>query len=138
MMLDDLVKLIESHTSLQDIKILSTEGYKEMSNVVLHRFLILELRRGKETSVWLRIDRRVHPESKGVSFVLALGQSPAYDTVSQTPFPRRFSACLTSYQSGHFLDRQSCAGWQGAIRKPSALQRPQDRGRIQHNTGSHP
>lgn len=82
--LDELVALIRSHTSLQRAAILSTEGYKQRRNTILHRFLVLELRRQDRSPIWLRIDRRMHPETRMVSFLLASGKSPAYDTVRPT------------------------------------------------------
>lgn len=81
MQLDQLTALIQAHSSLQRIEIASTEGYKQKRNGILHRFLILELRRSDKSPVWLRIDRRMHPDTTRVSFVLASGESPAYDTV---------------------------------------------------------
>lgn len=82
--LDELVELIRSHISLQRAEILSTEGYKEWSNGILHRFLVLELRRTSKASIWLRIDRRMQPNASKINFVLAMGESPAYDTVRPT------------------------------------------------------
>lgn len=81
MELDKLVELIRLHPSLQRADITSAEGYKQKRNGILHRFLALELRRGSKPAVWLRLDRRVHPETSRISFLLASGESPAYDTV---------------------------------------------------------
>lgn len=81
MQLDNLVKLIRAHASLQNTDIISAESYKQKRNGILHRFLALELRRGSKPVVWLRLDRRVDPETSRISFLLASGESPAYDTV---------------------------------------------------------
>lgn len=138
LLLDEPVELIRSHAFLQRAEILSTWAYKEWSNAILHRFLILELRRGKTSSVWLRIDRRVHPETSGVSFVFAFGQSPAYDTVGRSRCLSRFRKGLTHHEPGCFFCRQSCPSRQGAVRKAPALQQPHYSGRIQVLTRSHP
>lgn len=87
MKLEDLVKLIRSQRSLQAATILSTEGYKQRHNGVLHRFLVLELERERKSSVWLRIDRRADPDMNRVSLLLAAGESPAYDTVRPVSSP---------------------------------------------------
>lgn len=81
MELDKLVNLIKDHRSLRRAEIVSTEGYKESPNGILHRFLILKLRREKKDPVWLRLDRRMHPNTGRTAFLLASGESPAYDTV---------------------------------------------------------
>lgn len=78
----ELAELIRSHSSLQRTEIVSTEGYKQTRNAILHRFLILELRRADKHPVWLRMDRRMYPDANRVSFLLESFQSPAYDTVS--------------------------------------------------------
>lgn len=81
MKLDELVTLIRSQRSLQHADILSTEGYKQTHNGVLHRFLLLELQREKKPVVWLRIDRRADPNIDRISLLLAGGKAPAHDTV---------------------------------------------------------
>lgn len=90
MKLDKLVRLIQSHRSLQLAEIVLAEGYKEKPNGILHRFLILKLKRTGKDPVWLRMDRRMDPNTKFLSFLLASSQSPAYDTVGVT-----LSLCLT-------------------------------------------
>lgn len=83
MELGRLRELIEKHSSLQHVQIVETQGYKQKRNGILHRFLILELQRQDKPSVWLRLDRRMHPNTSRIAFILASGESPANDSVRQ-------------------------------------------------------
>lgn len=86
--LGHLVVLIKRHRTLQRVKILSAEGYRQNQNGVLHRFLILELHRHHESdakrTMWLRLDRRMDHRVGKAKFVLASGVTPANDTVCLT------------------------------------------------------
>lgn len=84
MKLGKLVELIRLHRSLQCIEIVSSECYKQRTNGILHRFLILALRRKDKPPVWLRLDRRMDPNISRTGFLLASIQSPANDTVRQS------------------------------------------------------
>lgn len=53
MQLDKLMALIQSHSSLQRSEILSTKGYKQKRKDILHRSLVLEIRRGEKSPVWI-------------------------------------------------------------------------------------
>lgn len=82
MRLPKLVELIGLHRSLQRTEIVSSECYKQTNNAVLHRFLVLALRRKNKPPVWVRLDRRMDPDITHAAFLLTLGRSPACDTVS--------------------------------------------------------
>jgi len=56
--LSDTCKYISDHPSLQEAEIVSTECYVQNLGGVMHRFLLLELRRANRKDVWLRLDRR--------------------------------------------------------------------------------
>lgn len=86
--LDQLVELITKHAFMQGADILSTESYRHTRRGIVHRFLILEVRRmGMASSVWLRMDRRMDPKIGAVGFVLAARKLPAYDTVRRVFLP---------------------------------------------------
>ncbi|KAF8338042.1 WD40-repeat-containing domain protein [Cantharellus anzutake] len=72
-------KVIEKHLWLQMARIVSASCYSQSRNLILHRFLILQLRRPGRNDIWLRIDRRA---GLGIlSLVRKLGTTPAHDTV---------------------------------------------------------
>lgn len=81
MKLNKMVELVGQHVSLQHTEIVSSECYKQKSNAILHRFLVLALRRKDKPPVWLRLDRRMDPNISRTGFLLASSQSPANDTV---------------------------------------------------------
>ncbi|KAF8322224.1 TPR-like protein [Clavulina sp. PMI_390] len=56
--LDNFASLIARHPSLQSIEIISSEAYRRTHQGITHRFLVLELRRLRKPTVWLRLDRR--------------------------------------------------------------------------------
>lgn len=74
-------QLIEEHQSLQRAEIPSAEGYRHISNGVIYRFLVLELRCRDRNSIWLRLDRRPNWDTGVLRFVLASSKTPN-DTVS--------------------------------------------------------
>lgn len=86
--LERLTLLIKRHRTLQRVEILSTEGYKQTGNGVVHRFLILELQRhhesGTKRTIWVRLDRRMDHRVGAVKFLLASGVTPANDTICLT------------------------------------------------------
>ncbi|KAF8327761.1 uncharacterized protein EI90DRAFT_3126783 [Cantharellus anzutake] len=71
-------KVIEKHLSLQSARIVSTSCYSQYRAILLHRFLILELRRPGKRDVWLRIERRAGLGP--LSLARQLGKSRARDT----------------------------------------------------------
>lgn len=85
----NLCDMINANMSLRQAEILTTECYtQKVAAGVLHRFLVLELRRKGRKNVWLRLDRRAGRSA--LSLVRALGSSPANDIVSldkTDPYP---------------------------------------------------
>jgi hypothetical protein len=79
MLVSQLCDVVKQHRSLMQAEILSTECYTESSRGVVHRFLILELRREGRKDIWLRLDRR--PGSSISQLVLNAGTVRAKDTV---------------------------------------------------------
>jgi hypothetical protein len=79
MLVSELCDVIKQHRSLRQAEILSTECYTESTGRVIHRFLILELRREGRKDIWLRLDRR--PGSSIPQLLLTAGTAPAKDTV---------------------------------------------------------
>ncbi|KAF8327463.1 WD40-repeat-containing domain protein [Cantharellus anzutake] len=72
-------QVIDKHLWLQTARIVSTSCYSELIKLVLHRFLIFQLRRPEKKDIWLRIDRRA-----GISFfslARKLGKTRAHDVV---------------------------------------------------------
>lgn len=64
--LDTLCDLIDRYATLERAEIISVEVYKEWTAFgVLHRFLVLQLRRPKRSDIWIRLDRRA---SSNVTF----------------------------------------------------------------------
>lgn len=51
----ELCEFIQQHASLQHAIITMTEGYREHSGGVLHRFLLLGLEREDKKPIWLRL-----------------------------------------------------------------------------------
>lgn len=86
MSLNDLIDLTARHQSLQRAEIISAEGYCEniigvKGVAIVHRFLILELRRLGQYSIWLRLDRK-RGQGIGLLAVLAASwETSANDTV---------------------------------------------------------
>ncbi|KAF8332821.1 WD40-repeat-containing domain protein [Cantharellus anzutake] len=70
--------VIEKHIWLQMARIVSTSCYSQYRNLVLHRFLILQLRRPGKQDIWLRIDRRAGLGA--LSLMWKLGKTRAHDT----------------------------------------------------------
>ncbi|KAF8342236.1 uncharacterized protein EI90DRAFT_3208365 [Cantharellus anzutake] len=77
--LRDLCKnVIEEHLWLQTARIISTSCYSQYRNLILHRFLILQLRRPGKRDIWLRIDRRAGLSP--LKLAQKLGKTRANDT----------------------------------------------------------
>lgn len=74
---------------MQRAEIISAEGYKEWIGPILHRFLVLELRRSSRKPIWLRIDRRMAQGVGTFRFIRALATTPANDTVSMHQAPTK-------------------------------------------------
>jgi len=79
--LDRLCQVIDGYTSLRHAEIVSSEGYKEWTGRVTHRFLVLELCRFGKANIWLRIDRRRAEEVRIWRFLARGATTPANDTV---------------------------------------------------------
>lgn len=58
-----------------------TEGYAERSGVILHRFLVLELKREDKKPIYLRLDRRLGEGVSRMTLLRASGVTSANDTV---------------------------------------------------------
>lgn len=80
--LSDVCRYIEAHPSLQSAEIVSTECYSERAGPVLHRFVVLELRRPKRKNVWLRLDRRRAKNVSLARFLSGAGVTDANDRAS--------------------------------------------------------
>lgn len=81
MSLQTLIRLTDNHQSLQRAEICLAEGYKITTRGVLHRFIVLEIRRPDQKSIWLRLDRRTDPNVGPLGFILASGVTASNDTV---------------------------------------------------------
>lgn len=82
--------LVTKHKSLQRARIVSAECYAEKLGVVMHRFVILELKREGRKDIYLRLDRRRERNISTLNFLAASGTSLSNDTV------RNQSTCLAS------------------------------------------
>lgn len=82
MSLTSLCGLVRSHQDLWDAEVCATESYTIWTGRVIHRFLILEVRRGLESAVWLRLERQ--PRESIVSAMLRFGIVPSLDEVRHT------------------------------------------------------
>lgn len=81
--LEHFCRLIDAYPSLQDAEIISSECYQEPINMVLmHRFLLLELRRHKRKTIWVRLERLRDRLQSNRRFLLAGAQTRANDSVS--------------------------------------------------------
>lgn len=69
------IQLIEEHQSLQRAKIPSAEGYMMISNGFTYRFVVLELRRQDQNSIWLLLDRRPNGGTSMLPFAFALSET---------------------------------------------------------------
>lgn len=86
MQLQEFIDLIAGHRSLQNTEILSAEGYrqkivgiKEVS--IVHRYLVLELKRHGQDPIWLRLDRRRDNDVGALAFLAAAAETRANDQV---------------------------------------------------------
>lgn len=81
--LDHLCRLITSYPSLQDADIVASECYtKRIAPTVVHRYLVLELRREGKKTVWIRLDRTRFKAGGAMRFVRSGAQTKANDVVS--------------------------------------------------------
>lgn len=78
----ELCQLIQQRRSLQRAIITKTEGYAERSGSVVHRFLVVELKREGKKLICLRLDRRRGEGVSPISLISASGVTSANDTVS--------------------------------------------------------
>lgn len=79
--LERLIQLTDRHRSLRRAEILSAEGYWKKTNGVVHRFLLLELRRQNQSEIWLRLDRDRNHNVGLLKLALASGETLANDLV---------------------------------------------------------
>jgi len=91
LLLEDLCKVIDEHRSMQLAEIVTTEGYSEWTGTVIHRFLVLELRRVGRKPIWLRIDRQRAQDVNAFRFLAARASTPANDTVGVFGLPHLLS-----------------------------------------------
>jgi len=79
--------LIEAHQSLQRAEIFSVECYIESIGLLLHRFLVLELRAAGEEPIFLRIDRRRLREYSMWNVRETIASMPTQDSVRRDMSP---------------------------------------------------
>lgn len=79
--LAQLCDSISQHRTLQQAEIISSEGYVVRSGAVIHRFLVLQLRRARRNMIWLRLDRLRSTKVSPLGFLRAGASTPANDTV---------------------------------------------------------
>ena len=79
--LSQLCEVIDRHRSLQRAEIISTEGYVERLGAIIHRFLVLLLRRSGRKPVYLRLDRRLGKNTSALHLLRSSGSTPANDVV---------------------------------------------------------
>lgn len=80
--LSQLCDFIAKHPSLQTAGIVSCSCYAQRTSLlVIHRFLILQLRRTGRKDVWLRLDRLRSPNVALIEFSLTGGVTPSNDMV---------------------------------------------------------
>ncbi|KAF8315958.1 hypothetical protein DL93DRAFT_2078746, partial [Clavulina sp. PMI_390] len=79
--LADVCNYIDDHQSLQQAVIVSSECYSQRSNGVIHRFVVLELRRPRRKVIWLRLDRRRGERVSFMKLLAASGVTQANDRV---------------------------------------------------------
>ncbi|KAF8307942.1 hypothetical protein DL93DRAFT_2231938 [Clavulina sp. PMI_390] len=78
--LPDFCTYVDERPSLLAAEIVATEGYRQTSGGVAHRFVLLEVCRPDQNDVWLPLDRRT---ATGVSFMRLLrlsGETVANDS----------------------------------------------------------
>jgi hypothetical protein len=79
--LSQLCELVDSHHSLQRAETISSEAYTERVGAVIHRFLIMEIRREGKKPIWLRLERTRSRSVGVVEFLRAGASTPANDVV---------------------------------------------------------
>lgn len=111
--LRELCVLISSHVSLQTAKIVSTEGYAMITNAIVHRFLLLELRRDGKRGIWLRLDRLRGRKGSMFKFLRNGGVSDANDRVCTrfifSQFPTRTNRITTFHRRNSLPTRAICS-----------------------------
>ncbi|KAF8287411.1 hypothetical protein DL93DRAFT_2161660 [Clavulina sp. PMI_390] len=75
------ISMVEEHSIIQSMEIISSEGYKEIHMGVVHRFLLLEVSRPAKPTVWLRLDRRRDYGVNIFAFILSAGVTEANDSI---------------------------------------------------------
>lgn len=79
--LSELCDLIEARRSLSLAEIISVECYAQRVGLIVHRFLVLHLRREGRKDMYLRMDRRAAKDISLTQLVWASGQTQARDEV---------------------------------------------------------
>ena len=77
----ELCEFIQRQRSLQQAIITMTEGYAERLGAIVHRFLVLELKREDKKPIYLRLDRRLGKGVPTISLLRTSGVTSANDTV---------------------------------------------------------
>lgn len=81
--LTHLCDMIDMYPTLQEAEVISTECYTTPIRLgIVHRFLLLELRRDGLKPIWMRLDRTRNKFTSRARFVLTGGQTRANDIVS--------------------------------------------------------
>lgn len=109
--LSELCNLIKARRSLSLAEIVSVECYAQRVGLILHRFLVLHLRREGRKDMYLRMDRRAAKDVSLTELVWASGQTQARDEVrlllSHSVRTRAQSKCLL----GKSITKQKQASW---------------------------
>lgn len=83
--LEHLRRLINAYPTLRDAEIISSECYTAPIRLgIVHRFLLLELRRHERKVIWVRFDRMRDRRESNWKFVRAGAQTRANDIVRAT------------------------------------------------------
>ncbi|KAF8311054.1 hypothetical protein DL93DRAFT_2083723 [Clavulina sp. PMI_390] len=127
--LDELCDVISQHRSLQAAEIVCTEGYAIRIGAIMHRLLLLQLRRPRKKMVWLRLDRLRSTKVSNFSFLLSGGSTPANDRVRKVPATRYDSPVDTTL--GPARNGERTAHCRGPTGNPSNLHQPSNPWRLE-------
>lgn len=79
-----LCQLVDTYTTLQHAIIVCAECYTQnIAAQIVHRFLVLELRRDGKKTIWVRLDRRRSKLVNTRRFLFARASTQSNDTVCE-------------------------------------------------------